>query len=59
MKSTKIYKIENNGKVKISVHIPAKTLERLDNAAEDAKKTRSEWLTMIIMEKLAIDKFLE
>lgn len=50
---TKKYKVTADGKVKISINIPLKTLERLDAIRKTDEKSRSTWITSVIMEKLA------
>lgn len=46
------YKITNDGKVKVSINIPEKTLKRLDDLRKREGKTRSNMITQIILEKL-------
>jgi len=45
------YKVSADGKVKVSLNIPLKTLEKLDVIRKKDKKTRSSWITAAILEK--------
>lgn len=47
----KEYKVSADGKVKVSVNIPLKTLEKLDVRRKQDNKTRSNWITTAILEK--------
>lgn len=56
------YKISPDGKVKISINIPYNTLKRLDKLRKESKKTRSSWITQVVLEKLLLEskkKYLE
>lgn len=48
---TKEYKVSPDGKVKVSINIPLKILEKLDLIRKINKKTRSSWITTAILEK--------
>ncbi len=43
----------SSGKVKVSFNIPAKLLTDMDNERLDTKQSRSDWLSLAVMEKLA------
>lgn len=45
-----------DGKVKISVNIPERLLEELDQHRKENSQDRSSWITSAIMEKLALLK---
>ena len=47
------YKVTPDGKVKISVNIPLNTLKRMDDVRKKEKKTRSNWITQVILEKFS------
>jgi metal-responsive CopG/Arc/MetJ family transcriptional regulator len=49
----KEYKVTPDGKVKVSINIPLNTLKRLDEIRKQTKKTRSNWITQLILEKLS------
>ena len=53
------YNITPDGKVKISINIPFNTLKRLDEIRKKEKKTRSNWITQTVLEKLASQPKLE
>ena len=46
----------SSGKVKISFNIPAKLLTDMDSARLNTKQSRSDWLSLAVMEKLAKTK---
>ncbi|MSO14414.1 hypothetical protein [Rickettsiales endosymbiont of Trichoplax sp. H2] len=48
------YKLTPDGKVKISINIPLNTLKKLDEVRKKEKKTRSNWITQVILEKFSI-----
>lgn len=49
------YKVAPDGKVKISVNIPLNTLKRVDDIRKKEGKTRSNWITQGILEKLTVN----
>lgn len=46
----------SSGKLKISFNIPAKLLTDMDNERLTTKQSRSDWLSLAVMEKLAKTK---
>jgi len=50
-KMSKEYKVLPDGKVKVSINIPVKTLQRIDFDRKKNKKTRSNWITSAILNK--------
>jgi hypothetical protein len=50
---TKKYKVSTDGKVKVSINIPLKTLEKLDFFRKKDSQTRSSWITTAVLEKFA------
>jgi len=48
----KIKEVTLDGKVKVSINIPKKLLELLDQDRKETNHTRSSWLTMAAMERL-------
>jgi hypothetical protein len=47
------YKVTPDGKVKISINVPLNTLVRLDDVRKKENKTRSHWITQVILEKFS------
>ena len=47
------YKVTPDGKIKISINIPLNTLKRLEEARKLEKKTRSNWITQVILGKFS------
>ena len=45
-----------DGKAKISVNIPEKLLEQLEDDRKKNKQDRSSWIASAIMEKLALSR---
>lgn len=53
MNDIKKTRVTSDGKIKISVNIPEKTLKKLDELRKLNKQTRSSWITMSILERIA------
>jgi metal-responsive CopG/Arc/MetJ family transcriptional regulator len=45
-----------DGKTKISINIPERLLTELDTYRKETKQDRSSWITIAIMEKIAMIK---